>query len=77
MKLWLLVQSSVRGYDTFDSCVVAAPDEDSARKIPPRTSDNTWGRTWCFSPEDVHVEYLGTAKKGTTAGVVLASFNAG
>lgn len=37
------------------------------------------GRTlsaWA-DPDDVEVEEIGTAKEGTTAGVILASFNAG
>lgn len=31
--LWRLSQDEDDGYDTYDSCVVAAPDEHSARRI--------------------------------------------
>jgi len=35
MKLYLLSQSINDGYDTFDSCVVCAEDEQEARTIHP------------------------------------------
>jgi hypothetical protein len=35
MNLYLLSQDVVCGYDTYDSCVVAAESEDEARKIHP------------------------------------------
>ena len=35
MNIYLLTQNTVRGYDTFDSCVVIAKDEESARRIHP------------------------------------------
>lgn len=34
-------------------------------------------RSWAASPDLVTIEYLGTAKKGTEAGLICASFNAG
>jgi hypothetical protein len=33
--LWLLTQSEETGYDTYDSCVVAAVDEESAKRVHP------------------------------------------
>ena len=45
------------------------------------THDDPWNTnhesTWCSTPDDVKVELVGTAKEGTIAGIVLASFNAG
>ena len=35
MKLWLISQSQVDGYDTYDSAVVAAETEDGARRTDP------------------------------------------
>ena len=35
MKLYLLSQDSVSGYDTYDAVVVAAESEDEARTIHP------------------------------------------
>lgn len=37
MKLYLLTQDVNNGYDTYDSCVVIADNEDTARKITPET----------------------------------------
>ena len=44
------------------------------------TSALGWGTGysgWAKTPDIVRVEYLGEAKPGTAAGVILASFNAG
>ncbi len=78
MKLWLIMQCEVRGYDTYDSAVVAATTEDKAKEIHPNiTSGWDHSGSWANSPNDVEVEYLGSAKKGTKEGVICASFNAG
>lgn len=84
MKLYLLTQSTSTGYDTFDSAVVRAPDEDTARQIHPRTGEivklsewkNRLNYTWAKSPRDVDVELIGTCRGGKP-GVICASFNAG
>ncbi len=88
MKLWLIEQGIRNGSDTFDSMVVAAKTEEAARKIhPTQTWDHTqtiedydfWKNAdvWADSPDQVTVEYLGTAALGTEEGVIVASFNAG
>jgi len=86
MKIYLLWQNENRGYDTYDSVVVAAEDEESARQIHPSTcSENpwsigswSWGSNWCSSPDDVSVEYIGTYEgEKTKPHIILASFNAG
>lgn len=85
MKLFLISQSQNQEYDTFDSAVVCAPDEEAARNMNP-SGDNgapmTWGgsllaSTWCNDPKHVTVKLLGTASDDLHAGVVCASFNAG
>ncbi len=74
MKLYLISQSANSGYDTFDSAVVVAPDEETARNISP----DTWnGGAWCKRPDQVTVAHIGEAAEGTKQGVILASFNAG
>ena len=40
MNLYLLTQEDASGYDTYDSCVVAAKNEEDAKQIVPR---NCWG----------------------------------
>jgi hypothetical protein len=90
MNLYKITQNSNRGYDTFDSAIVAAPDEGTARFIHPEMS---WGDSfsternikkwedgwdaWAGSPQEVTAELIGTAVEGTETGVILASFNAG
>lgn len=80
MNLYLLTQDVNTGYDSYDSVVVAAKDEDSARRIHP-CEFSKWGgyddRDWAVSPDQVDVKLIGKAVKGTLEGVILASFNAG
>lgn len=76
MKLWLISQAVNGGYDTYDAAVVAAETEEEARSIHPHAT--SWDSSvWAHNPEDVVVDYIGTAAKGTKKGVILASFNAG
>lgn len=86
MKLFLISQSENNGYDTYDSAVVCAPDEDTARMMDPggengglaKFESNHWRYTsWATSADKVNVELLGDAVKGLPIGVVCASFNAG
>ena len=92
MKLFLISQEQNSGYDTFDSAVVAAPDEDTASKINPGSSMHgqpghmhtpilmDWSAfidDWCDREDQVVVKYLGKAAPGITLGCICASFNAG
>jgi hypothetical protein len=78
VKLWRIYQDVNSGYDTYDSAIVVAPDEDAARLVNP---DGKWGRNfsaWAPSPDNVGVVCIGQASPELEAGaVVLASFNAG
>ena len=80
MNLYLISQDVNENYDTYDSAIVAARTKKEARMIHPNGDD--WdGKTEKYgswtSFEDVKAELIGTAKKGTTKGIVLASYNAG
>lgn len=84
MKLWRISQDVNNGYGTYDSAVVAAEDEDGARKIHPSTYEGgKWWRrkeshgTWALSLDQVAVEFIGHAQDDVKAGVICASFNAG
>ena len=85
MNLYLLTQTTNTGYDTYDSCIVAARSEQEAKTITPKNdtfdkNENGYSygnRGWCGSAEQVHCTKIGTAIKGTQKGVILASFNAG
>ena len=72
MKIWKISQTVNSGYDTYDSAIVAAKNEDDARKMA--VGDTRY--TWC-APEYVTVELIGTATRGSKSGIILASFNAG
>ena len=71
MNLYLLTQSSARGWDTHDSCVVCAPDPEAARNTTPARDG------WPTDLETVVVIELGTANEALQTGVVCASFHAG
>lgn len=79
MNLYLLTQAKNTDYDTYDSCVVAAETEQEAILIHPGGGewDNSRYSAWAHKPEDVGCTKIGTAKDGTPAGVILASYNAG
>lgn len=79
MKLWIISQSVNRGYDTYDSAVVAAETEEEARNILPSGDD--WGEAaryggWANKPSEVNVEYLGVTDRDIS-GIIISSFNAG
>jgi hypothetical protein len=78
MNLYLISQKENNGYDTYDSAVVVAENEDEARGMSPSyDSDESWLElTWC-KKEYVKVEYLGVADEKQEKGYVVSSFNAG
>ena len=82
MNIYKISQTENTDYDTYDSAVVAAPDETVARNMNPRDgsmmTDEEWTyhySAWCSSPESVQVEYIGDTYR--PQGLILASFNAG
>lgn len=80
MKLYLIEQHEVTGWDVYDSAVVAADSAEIAKRTHPSGNDSHWDSnfpTWCTNINDVVVTYLGDASPEIEAGVVLASFNAG
>lgn len=84
MNLYKISQTVNNDWDTYDSAIVAAENEEEARKINPSDFDNKhwWTEedrytSWCSKLEDVQVELIGVAKEGIEKGVIVASFNAG
>lgn len=80
MNIYLLTQTENSGYDTYDSCVVAAENEDQARMIRP--DNDQWHNdyrigNWAYTPGKVKVELIGIAITGTEPVVICTSFNAG
>lgn len=83
MNIYLLSQTENSDYDTFDSCVVCAEDENDAKSIMPSFGkgkpfepSNPYG-TWAHSIESVHCKYIGEAAEGIERGTICESFNAG
>lgn len=84
LHIYKLVRHEPIGYDTYDSCVVCAENEEAAMNILP------WGKTfqeemdeeaikWEWTPykENISCEYIGEATGCKTPGVILSSYNAG
>jgi hypothetical protein len=81
MKIYKISQDVNTDWDTYDSAIVIAENEEEAKKIYPdeiKGSDEDRKRwnEWC-EIADVKVEYVGEAKEGLKKGVVVASYNAG
>ena len=81
MKLYLLSQNDNTRYDTYDSCVVCAENEEDAKTIAPDGSVYSIPiRTypdWASSKETILCEEIGEANKSQIRGVIIASYNAG
>jgi hypothetical protein len=93
MKLYLVSQDVCGGYDSYDSMVVAARSPEEAIRISPcgtrvwsevcscwTYSDGREARRYGDWPNNligIRAELIGSAVKGTKAGLILASFNAG
>ena len=45
MNLYLLTQDVNNSYDTYDSAIVCADDEEDARFISPDTFHNNWSES--------------------------------
>ena len=78
MKLYMIHASASDAPGRYSRAVVAAKTEEAARRTHPdgesvvRDELDILG-TW-VSLREVRAEYLGEAKPGTQAGVILASF---
>jgi hypothetical protein len=70
MNIYLVSRTDDIGYDEYDSIVIAAKTAQEACSVHP--GGDAWQK-----PEDLKVELIGKAIKGSKQGIVLASFNAG
>lgn len=83
MKLYALSQRKITGHDYYDSAVVSAPDEESARNMHPKDGlaldamHHQYIITWPQNPDHVGCQYIGQAMSGMGQIVICASFNAG
>lgn len=82
MNLYRIWQTVNIAYDTYDSAVVCAENEEKAKFIHPEGLDENWDgkdedfSSWC-SINDVQCEEIGQAKDGTLPGIIVSSYNAG
>ena len=75
------VSQGYKGYDKYDSAVVAAKSAEDAKTIHPSGLNWTygswdWAREWT-EPEHVSVDYLGAADESLERGVDLREFQRG
>jgi hypothetical protein len=81
MKLYHISQDSNDDYDTYSDLVVCAASEDAARLIHPSYRgweiDEYSVGSWCKSPDQVCVVYLGEAAPDREEGIICASYHAG
>ena len=92
MNLYLLSQDESKGWDTYDSVVVAAENEEEARKICPSGTyewDNGWyyehpknrlyrsRSDWANDIANISVKLIGVADPTVGRGIIISSFNAG
>lgn len=83
LNIYLLEQHQNTGYDTYDSCVVAARTPEDAVRMNPDDQDNPdppWNNrytAWARSPDKVTCTLIGRAVPDIKRGVIIASFNAG
>lgn len=84
MKLYHISQNVNNDYDTYSDLVVCANSENEARNIHPSSyKEDPWNNTtcfdnsWCKSPDEVIVEYIGEAASHVKSGIICRSFHAG
>jgi len=78
MKIYRIWQEANNQYDTYDSAVVVAENEEAARRMHPsgRYMALEYARDWA-PMEYVGAEFIGEAASHFGPYVVCASFNAG
>jgi hypothetical protein len=78
MNIYLISQNINTGYDTCDSAVVIAENEDKAREIMNFDEEYCDFGTWVkrSQKDSIIVEHLGSSTK-TEPEIILVSFNAG
>lgn len=79
MKIYLLTQNQNTWYDTYDSCVICAENEDEAKNILPNWEpfgEDQWS-AWAYTKEWITCEEIWECNNNQKKWVICASFNAG
>lgn len=80
LNLYLISQDINNGYDTYDSIIVCAENEEEAKMIKPNgelLEDDDYSWVNLSQINKLKIEFLGVANKGIEKGIILASFHAG
>jgi hypothetical protein len=82
MNLYKITKPGPCCWDEYESAVVAAESEQSARLIHPDPDHNPWDGIdnpmdkWCVF-DNVSAQLIGVAEPGTKAGIIISRYNAG
>ena len=76
MKLYKLTRNNAVGYDENAGFMIAANDEQQARVLASYAVIDEPSVTWIDPTLSACIQ-VGTATRGTKAGIVLTDFNAG
>ncbi len=76
MKLYKISQDINHGYDTYDSIVVCAENEEKAKQVMELDEPDELD-SWVTDVKDLTVEYIGEARDGMEEDIICSSFNAG
>jgi hypothetical protein len=81
MKLYLISQDLIDGYETFSAAVVVAESVSEARNMHPRDGkplnsarEKQPTIEWVSDSKDVKVKYLGEASPKLKRGVVMSEY---
>lgn len=78
MNIYKISQDYNNNWDTYDSAVVIAENEEAAALTSPCDyRKSLCAGVWVDSPEKVKVELLGKARAGEKPRIVVASYKAG
>ena len=77
MKIYKIFQTINNDYDTYDSFIVCAKDEEDSKVVHKLNAHKGNRGSWVKDVKDIQAEYLGEAREGLERGELLGSFNAG
>lgn len=77
MNIYKISQNVNNNWDTYDSFVVYAENEEDAKTVHRLNAPDELYPGWVSDVSVIKVEYLGQAKDGVVRGEILDSFNAG
>jgi hypothetical protein len=82
MNIYLISQTENCDYDTYDSFICFALDEQDARQMHPSGDNEAWldsfdSSSWCSTPDQANVVFIGNNPAIEEPSIILCSYNAG